>query len=177
MGSASLAIGICVGLALVVCFMKFMNRDKQIKTEYDERQKVVRGKSYMFAFYGVVFSNCIMLIISVDNMEIIRVLGVNVFFIPILIGIIVQFSHSIFNDGYVGLNNNMGRFMIGMSLISVFNIAVGIIPWIRGGFIQDGSVYTSFINLEVGAMFIILCVEMAIKKCIDKKQESAENEN
>lgn len=177
MGSVALATGIIVGLVLVVCLMKFINRDNQLKTEYDERQKAVRGRSYMFGFYGMAVSNCIMLIIGVDNMEIIKILGMNAFFIPILVGIVVQFSHSIFNDGYVGLNNNMVRFMVGMSLISVFNIVVGIIPWVRGGFIQDGMVYTSFINLEVGAMFVTLCVEMAIKKCIDKRNESVENEN
>lgn len=172
MNSVALAVGITVGLLLVVVLMKFINRDKKTKTEYDERQKAVRGRSYMYGFYGVVLSNCIMLLIVTENTEIIKLLGMNAFFIPIVIGIIVQFTHSVFNDGYIGLNNNMTRFMIGMTLISVFNLAVGVIPWIRGGFIQDGQIYTTFLNLEVGVMFIILSIELAVKKCIDKKADS-----
>ena len=172
MRSTALVIGIMVGLILVIILMKFINRDKQIKTEYDERQKVARGRSYMYAFYGTVIANCILLIISVDNMEIIHLLGMNAFFIPILIGIIVQISHSIFNDSYVGLNNNMVRFMVSLSLISVFNIVIGILEWTDGGFIRDGVIFPAFVNLEVGVMFIILCIELAIKKCMEKKADT-----
>ena len=171
MKSVSFAIGVTVGLLLVVVILKYVNRDKALKTEYDERQKALRGRSYMFGFFGVVFANCIMLFVGVENMDIIRMLGMNSFFIPILVGIVVQFSHSIFNDCYVGLNNNMTRFMVCMSLISVFNIVFGIMPWVKEGFVQNGEVYPAFINLEVGVMFIILAIEMAIKKCIDKKAE------
>ena len=170
MGTA-LVIGIIVGLALVACLLRFMNSDKKLKTEYDERQKAVRGRSYMYGFYGIVFSNLIMIFIMIDFPEFITVMGTNAFVTPILIGIIVQVSHAIFNDSYKGLNNNMNRYMIFMTFISIFNIAVGILPWVREGFIQDGEIYLNFINLEVGIMFIIICIEMAIKKAIDKREE------
>ena len=172
MHSTFLVLGIMVGVILVVIFLRFINRDKKLKTEYDERQKSVRGRSYMYAFYGTVFANCIFLIISTESTEFINLLGMNVFFIPILIGIIIQFSYSIFNDGYIGLNNNMVRFMVGMSLISAFNIVIGILEWTSNGFIRDGKIFPAFLNLEVGVMFIILCIDLAIKKCIDKKADT-----
>ena len=171
MKSVSFAIGVTVGLLLVVILLKYVNRDKALKTEYDERQKALRGRSYMFGFFGMAIANCIMLFVGIENMDVIRMMGMNAFFIPILIGIVVQFSHSIFNDCYVGLNNNIMRFMVCMSLISVFNLVFGIMAWINGGFIQDGEVYPGLVNLEVGVMFIILAIEMAIKKCIDTKVE------
>ena len=170
MKSTAFAVGITVALFLVVALFKFMNRDKKLKTEYDERQKGVRGKAYMFGFFGMLFGNCIMLLISTDNMEFIHILGMNTFFIPILIGIIMQFSYSVFNDGYIGLNNNLVRFIICMSLISVFNFAAGIVPWVKDGFIQNGTIYTTFPSLLVGIMFVILCIELAIKKLMDKKR-------
>ena len=170
MGTA-LALGIMVGLVLVVCIMRYVNRDKKVKTEYDERQKVVRGRSYMYGFYGIVFANLIMVFIMIDFPEFVTVMGINSFVAPILIGIIVQCSHAIFNDSYKGINNNMTRYMVCMTFISIFNIAAGILPWVREGFIQDGEIYLNFINLEVGIMFIIICIEMAIKKAIDKREE------
>ena len=170
--STGLIVGIMVGLIIVVFVLKYINRDNKLKTDYDERQKAVRGRSYMFGFYATMITCCIMLVLDTADEGIIHVLGMNAFFLPILIGIVVQFSHAIFNDSYVGLNNNMTRFMCVMSFISIFNIVFGIIPIVKEGLIKDGKLCPSFINLEVGVMFIIICIEMVIKKVIDKKAEA-----
>ena len=170
--TTGLIVGIMVGLIIVVFVLKYINRDNKLKTDYDERQKAVRGRSYMFGFYATMITCCIMLVLDTADEGIIHVLGLNAFFIPILIGIVVQFSHAIFNDSYVGLNNNMTRFMCVMSFISIFNIVFGIMPIVKEGLIKDGKLCPSFINLEVGVMFIIICIEMVIKKVIDKKAEA-----
>ncbi len=169
--SFGLPVGIMVGLVLVVIFLKYINRDKKIKTEYDERQKIARGRSYTYGFYALVISNVIMLVVGATNDEIIRILGMNAFFAPLMIGIIVQISHAIFNDCYMGLNNNLTRYMVVMTFISIFNFVCGIVPLVKDGFIQNGKLYISFINLEVGVMFIIICIEMGIKKAIDKRED------
>ena len=62
--SFGLPVGIMVGLVLVVILLKYINRDKKLKTEYDERQKIARGRSYMFGFYALVISNVIMLVVG-----------------------------------------------------------------------------------------------------------------
>ena len=95
----------------------------------------------------------------------------NAFFAPLMIGIIVQISHAIFNDCYMGLNNNITRYMVVMTFISIFNLVCGIVPLVKDGFIQNGKLYIPFINLEVGVMFIIICIEMGIKKAIDKRED------
>ncbi len=171
--TSALVIGIIVGLVIVVFVMKFINRDGKMKTEYDERQKAVRGQSYMFGFYGLTIANVIMLVIRSYDAEIIRVLGLNAFFIPILVGIVVQMSHAIFNDSYMGMNNNMTRYIVVMAFVSVINFASGILPLVAGEVIDEsGELYPQFINLEVGVLFIIVCIEMIIKKCINKKADA-----
>ncbi len=172
MRSAGLAIGIMVGLIIAVILLKVSNRDKKTMTEYDERQKAIRGKAYMFGFYGIAISNVIMLVLGIDNMDYIKMLGMNAFFTPILVGILVQVSYSIFNDSYYGLNNNVGRYTVIMTIVSAINIAAGVLEWVHGGFIQNGAVYNAFINLEVGVLFIVICIELFIKKAIDKKQDA-----
>ena len=167
--SISVAIGIVVGLIIALVIMKVSNKDKKMITEYDERQKAVRGKAYMYAFYGVSISNVILLILCLDWKNLIQVMGMNVFFLPILVGILIQVTYCIFHDGFVGLNNNMTRYMVIMTLISVFNLVCGIMPWVKNGFIQEGEIYPGFINLVVGILFIVIGIEMAIKKCMDKK--------
>ena len=79
MRSAGLAIGIMVGLIIAVILLKVSNRDKKTMTEYDERQKAIRGKAYMFGFYGIAISNVIMLVLGIENMDYIKMLGMNAF--------------------------------------------------------------------------------------------------
>ena len=53
-----LAAGVMVGVifALILCavLFRFANKDKKIKTEYDERQKEIRGRGYTIGFYTMV---------------------------------------------------------------------------------------------------------------------------
>ena len=89
-----------------------------------------------------------------------------------MVGILIQISYSIFNDSYYGLNNNVGRYTAIMTIVSAINIVAGFLEWVHGGFIQNGAVYNAFINLEVGVLFIVICIELFIKKAIDKKQDA-----
>ena len=162
-------LGIVVGLILTAIFLKTMNKDGKMKTEYDERQKEARGRAYMFGFYGVVFANALFLVLSTSFD--LKFLGLSLYFIPILVGIIVQVTYSIFHDAYVGLNNNMTRFLVGMTLISAFNIFVGVMACIQGELIVDNKLQGPFINLLCGGIFLILVVELGIKKLYDGKSE------
>ena len=164
------AIGVMVGAVLVALILRVIHNDGKVKTEYDERQLIVRGKSYTYAFWGMLLSNAVMMGLEEGPVEL-SVLGMSKFFIPILIGIIVQISYSIFHDAYKGMNDNMTRYMVIMTVVSVFNLFVGIMSWVRGGFIQDGKVYPLFINLLVGILFFIVVIEMIIRKAMLDREE------
>ena len=49
--SAGFVIGIVIGLIACVVLFKISNTNHKSKTEYDERQQVIRGKAYRYAFY------------------------------------------------------------------------------------------------------------------------------
>ena len=65
--SSSFAIGICIGLIFCVIIFRFANRNKKLKSEYDERQLQIRGRSYMFAFYAVVIYEALMTCLSIGR--------------------------------------------------------------------------------------------------------------
>ena len=161
--------GVIVGLILAAIFLKSMNKDGKMKTKYDERQKEARGRAYMFGFYGIVITNALFLILSTSYD--LGFLGLSLYFIPILVGIIVQITYSIFHDAYVGLNNNMTRFLVGMTFISAFNFFVGIMAYIHGELFVGNKLQGPFINLLCGCIFLILVVELGIKKLYDGKDE------
>lgn len=162
-------VGIVVGLILTVIFMKSINRDGKLKTEYDERQKEARGRGYMYGFFATIITNGLLMVLSISCD--IEVLGISLYFIPILIGIIAQVTYCVFNDAYVGLNNNMTRFFVGMTFITAFNFFVGIKALTDGELIVDGKFQGAFVNILCGSIFLILIVEMLIKKLIDRNEE------
>lgn len=161
-------VGVLVGLLLVV-FMKAINRDGKIKTEYDERQKEARGKGYMYGFWAIIIANA--LLFTFSNSFDMTVLGSTVYFIPILVGVIVQVTYCIFKDAYIGLNNNMTRFVIIMSIVTVFNLFVGVKAYLDGELIKQGTVSSAFVNVLCGGIFLILTIELGIKKILDSRAE------
>jgi hypothetical protein len=162
-------VGIVFGLILTVLFLKAINKDGKMKTKYDERQKEARGKAYMYGFYGVVLTNALFLVLS--SSYDLGILGLSLYFIPIFVGVIVQVTYSIFHDAYVGLNNNMTRFIVGMTFISAFNIFIGVMAYIHGELFVRNTLQGPFVNLLCGGIFLILVVELGIKKICDSKAE------
>ena len=162
-------VGVLVGLLLVVVFKKAINRDGKIKTEYDERQKEARGKGYMYGFWAIIIANA--LLFTFSNSFDMTVLGSTVYFIPILVGVIVQVTYCIFKDAYIGLNNNMTRFVIIMSIVTVFNLFVGVKAYLDGELIKQGTVSSAFVNVLCGGIFLILTIELGIKKILDSRAE------
>lgn len=163
-------IGIVIGLCICYVALKKINKNGKAKTEYDERQKVVRGKAYTWGFYAAMATNAIlMLLSSIDGVT--KMLGFSAFFIPIFVGIIAQMSYSIFKDGYVGQNTNMTKYIIFMTFVSIINFGFGIGQIITNTMIVDGVLQNGFINILCGTLFIVMAIELIIKKAIDKREE------
>lgn len=168
--SISLIIGIMVGIVLVVLLLKFMNKNGKAKTEYDERQKIERGKAYTVGFYVTVLTCAVMLVLQVCEAGVEK-LGMAAWFLPILAGVVAQISYSIFHDAYEGLNTNTPRFFVVMAIVGGMNLAFAIIALARNGFFKDGVLAPGFINLLCGILFLIMAVELLLKHVMDQRRE------
>ena len=62
--SAGVAVGIVFGLILAIALIMISNKNRKIKTEYDERQLRVRGDAYRYAFYTVVIWEVILFVLA-----------------------------------------------------------------------------------------------------------------
>lgn len=161
-------VGLVVGLIITAILITIFNKDGKLKTEYDERQKIVRGRAYKYGFYGMVIANAIMLLIFTSDVDL-SVLGMAQYFIPILVGVVVQVTYCIFNDGYVGLNTNMTRFILIMAGVAAFNLFVGLGAQADGEISENGVLQGPFCNLLCAALFLIMAIELIIKKIMDGK--------
>jgi len=168
--SFGVVIGLIVGLIIAVICFKYANTNHKAKTEYDERQKVIRGQAYMYGFYTVLVFECLMLVISIGRLPL-PVDEYILHFMGIILGCTVLAVYSIWHDVYWGLNNNRRRYSIVFIICAAIN-AIPVIASLRTGtLIVNSKPSSAFINLLVLIMLLILAIELLIKQIADKKEE------
>ena len=97
--SIGFVIGLMIAAVLIVVLFKYANRDGKIKSEYDERQKVVRGKAYKYAFYTVLIYQIIVTILTECGIGL-HMESYAQSFIGILFGCLTLGCYCIWNDVY-----------------------------------------------------------------------------
>ena len=173
--SVGIATGIIFGLLVCVILFKFMNRDKSIKTKYDERQEAVRGRGYMYGFWGCMIGAALVMIADCGGFAIANRFVMDFFIV--FVGMIVQVTYCIWNDGYYGINTNKKRFYIISIAASLCNL-LAVVGNIKGGqFIIEGVIQDAGVNLMCVILFLVIGVELIIKDMIDKNRDTvAESE-
>ncbi len=172
--AVGLAAGLLVGVIVSIFAIRYMNRDSKLRTKYDERQEMARGRAYRYGFWGMMIATAVVIIL--DCAGIVLVSSFTKGFFIIFVGIIVQISYSIFNDAYYGLNTNKKRFMIICIIAGLANL-VNVIGNIAGNtFIKDGIVSDAGTNLLCVIMLFVMAIEMFVKGKMDENAVTEESE-
>ena len=174
MNTVSLAaVIIMITAVLCVCIFKFANKDGKIKTEYDERQKIVRGRAYMYAFYSELIVQALIMLIFMTGVEL-PIEDYALLFIGIILGCMVLCAYCIWNDVYWGLNNDHRRYHI----IFIAGIAINaidiVIAAISGTLIQNGKIGICILNIIVLIMLVAIYIEMFIKNILNSRTAAEE---
>lgn len=83
---------------------------------------------------------------------------------------------AIWKDAYTSESENKLRFAIFLGCIGIIDGVVGILSIIREGFIVNGKVDVSFINLFGGIVLLITAISLVIKYRMDKRKVFIEDE-
>ncbi len=169
--TAGFAVGVAVGLILVVIILRFVNRNKKIATEYDERQKIIRGEGYKIAFYAVVIYEAVMCALA-PLYESLPVEPYMLHAVAIFFGVLVQVCYCIWKGAYVGQNTNLPRFVVLMTIISLFNLFIAFMAWRKGYLFIDGKMQAQGVNLACGLMFAVIGLVGLIRKLTDREEEA-----
>ena len=97
--------GFVIGLALVVIIAAICNKNRKMKTEYDERQQILRGKGFKLGFYAMVIWAALNIVLSVAGFAIPAKPEI-LAFSYIVVGVLADVVYCIFHDAYWGMNNN-----------------------------------------------------------------------
>ena len=168
--SAGLAIGIVVGLIACVFIFRYANKDHKIKSEYDERQKLIKGRGYMYGFYTVMIYEAIMMCFMVGGYPDLPLQHYIWHAIGIYLGVAVVCVHAIWNRAYWGLNNDHKKYIMVFVACFVLNL-LPVIGTIRSGVkVVDGYLDLPFVNIICVAFFLVIAVVAIIREITDARQ-------
>ena len=174
--SLFVATGIIVGLIVAVIIIKACNRNGKFKTDYDERQQIMIGKSYKYAMITAWVLMAIYMVIDLGGNVIPMDNAMSVFTI-LFVSVMVHSSYSVWTDAYFGRNTDNKKYAIVAIVITAINVAATIAYIKDGQLIVDGVLTVRGVNAECALMFLIIGVEFCIKAVIDKKQEGREEDD
>lgn len=167
---------VIIGIIISIIIIKACNSNGKFKTDYDERQKLMIGKSYkcammtawaLMAVYGVIDIGGVVL--PIQNAVII--------FTILIISVMVQAMYSVWADAYWGSNNKYGSYIVMFIIITLINLSAAVASIMDGSMIVDGILTGRVINFECALIFMILGIEMWVKKIVDKKANGAEEDD
>ena len=152
---------------LSLIMLKSVHKDGNALPKYDERQRVIRGRGYMFAFYTTLIIYCLIPFVLKGESK--KFLNDMLFFGPALIGILIHVSYCIWQNAYVELNIEFKRCVAVILSTSLLNLMMGLMAIGDGRIVKDDKLQVPALSLAVGALGTIIVIEMLVKRAIDKR--------
>lgn len=165
---------LCVAVVTVVVLMALLlltKKDGSMKGKYDERQELVRGRGYRYAFFTMIICEAVFIFFNEDARLERYITSSLEMFIAFCVGVAVYASYCIWHEGYFGLNSNPGRALMSFILLGVMNIVLGIIAWNDGRCFEDGALSFQFSNTVVGILALWVSIMVALKWMRDRKED------
>ncbi len=166
-------VGVCVAILLAVCFfvffLKFTKKDGKMKCRFDERQNIIRGKGYKYAFFTLLIYNALMLVMG-DFMEMYMDREM-VNFIGICLSVIIYAVYAIWNEGYFSLNENPKRVMVIFGVVGAINLLSGISSIVSGEIIENGKISFRAMNLLCAVMLFSILIVLAVKTIYNREDD------
>jgi len=167
-------LGILAGVLFIAFFLKFTKKDGKMKCRFDERQNIIRGNGYKYAFFTLLIYNALDIITgSILEMYFEREV---IAFFGIILGVVVYAAYAIWNEGYFSLNENPKRVMVLFGVISVINLMAGISSILSGEMIEAGRITFRAMNLMCGVMMLFILGVLAVKTICRNRAEGRDEE-
>lgn len=170
------AIGQVCGVVLVcvcviIALLLITKKDGSIKCKFDERQEIVRGRAYKYAFFTMMISEALFIVLNeMADME--RYIASSLeMVIAICVGVAVYASYCIWHEGYFALNENPGRLLVVFIILGVMNVVLGGAAWQEGRCFENGVLTIEFSNAVCGVLSLWVSAMVALKWIRDRKED------
>ena len=166
---AGIITGLVVGLvAIVIVAVISKIKNKEIKCKYDERQELVRGKGFKYAFFTLLVYDVIYgLVCELGISMSIDAFTENV--IGILIGTMVYAVYTIMNDGYFAINRNPKKVVSSLLVIGLANLTIGLTQY--SGHVDVEGYTPGLINVACAVAFMVIGGVLLIKNRLSARED------
>ena len=168
MGESIIAFISLIAIVVIVFITTKLRKNQTPK--YDERQEIVRGKAYKYAFFtmlifGALYMYCSLFIESEFLLASVALM------IDMFIGLVVYAVYSIWNDAFATINGISKSYIIFLVCTVVLNLgnAIGTIK--DGSIIANGTLTLDSISLVCAISLTIVLVTMLVKKLMNREAE------
>ena len=170
-----LAFGIITALVIVIIVWKF--NKKNMKGQFDERQELVKGKGYKYAFFTTLGLIAVDLLCEsscyFENSVVPHELAL---FFVILAGVLVYALYCIKNDAYFGVGNDTRAYRAVMWVVIACNAASGFSN-LRDGAFENGKLeFGPCASLLFCAAFIVILIALYLKKSTSEEDDAEDAE-
>jgi len=171
--AAGLAAGIITALLIFAIIYKF--KKNKLKGTYDERQELIRGRGYKYAFFTVIVLIAVYLIADMAGVFEVTPLthSLTIFFI-LLVGVVVYALYCIHNDSYFGIGMDTRAYKGIMWFVVILNLITSV-RHLREGALVDGKLqFESYSGLLFAIAFAAILIGLHVRSAELKREETDE---
>ena len=168
MGESIIAFISLIAIVVIVFITTKLRKNQTPK--YDERQEIVRGKAYKYAFFtmlifGALYMYCSLFIESEFLLASVALM------IDMFIGLVVYGVYCIWNEAFATINGIPKSYIIFLVCTVVLNLgnAIGTIK--DGSIIANGTLTLDSISLVCAVSLTIVLVTMLVKKLMNREAD------
>jgi len=165
-----IVFGVIIGTLISVVLLMSINKNRSLRTEYDEMQKKARGEAYMYGFFTVLVLEVLLGLAETFGPLPMEPLVSR--FLVIMTGVGVQAVYSIWHNAYIGLNTQTNKFFVMMAVIAAVNLLVAVLAWANHAMVVNGILQTPFANFMCFVLFAVLAVVGMVKKNMEEREEA-----
>lgn len=158
-------------LLVLTIFLSGLNK----KEDYDERQRLERGKAYGLGFFTIMGS--VFLAIAIDLLELLPVQGYVLCAASIFPGLMAFLAYSIWHEAYFSLKDKTGALLGMFGIIGAINLIIAVASICDGSMIVNGRLGLNALNAACAVMFIEIFVVVLMKKISTAKETDEEDED
>ena len=158
------AVGLVVVIILFVIIWK-VNGRAPMKGEYDERQDLIRGRGYKYAFFSVIGLLAVYMIAEGWAGQL-PVAGSIVAFAILLVGVMIYAIYCMRNGAFFGIHNNYKSYRIILIAVVLINALSAYLHIRAGEMIVDGQLTlgpTMQVLTTICFAVILIAMEMQLR--------------
>ena len=162
-------VGVLAGALVGVGIIALLFKLKVMDLTFDERQERARGQAYKYGFWTLL--TCLLLY-GFSDMVLGRWCDVITGVMLCLSGALVVFaSVCIVKDAYLSLKEKPRKIMTLLAVVSVLNLAIGVMNWKNGRVVENGVLTYGAVNGICGVITLTILVVYVVNYLLAKRED------